>query len=893
MNSLPKLSPAENSFSKALREYNQSNFDQKSTEIASTRVFSLLKAIFCTPRDSKIALTSPLTDSNLKTAALHYLLKDAMFQGVPFPISLIGGFRAKNSGYVRTFGNGVTRAEEFLLQQRGNDFFRKSPNELFLCSFLVKSLKFQRVLKGEFNWTPIFEKDQIPDSFDERLEGFIQLIKDFKMNPKDPPFFDIGQIINPEIDLVDGNELMERFKKVRGTLQSLKLNPNFIFGGVVTFNDSKNQLAFILNPTGKAAQTLASKSMTFLSTAGYRPDIVASEHNLGFKIENYLDLFSIAPKKAVSEKVYTLELLQKLHKELQKEIENNLLDKSKAAQFYFSFFKNLHPHLGPESLALNDLKAIQVIGNAYENLLDQLRKPTQDYAALVVKIDLIFEEINIISRFNTSLDFEKQLKELAKTDTIPFTVTLHTSGMNVFSMLIPALHKALKGKKEPFTALIPESLYFEVGTCTSHLHKRMTATTYTNDFNPEKFDVVFMELHPNNVTKDYMCDLEVIKNIKKEKLAERKTALTVVLDTSTTLFYDKDVKDILLQYKKEIDDGKIAFVIVNSLEKLLQLSQSKYPGGIAAIYANDKHSPLSAIMTQYAKKEPLSREAQSFLKMFIFEEKWPLLYKEKLLENTNYFYKLAAERLTGFEGNSFEVIKKDSYKTPFLALHYQTFVKKILHQLKSKSLSYDETNLVKECTGKIISQYCGLLANLEGLFLARRMSFGFDHMNFLDCYTALRLSVGLEPEEILDKFIDLFTNLDQSLQVHPSQLKEYAEFIFAIALKEDYEDLLQEVIKKTPDSIEEIYQNSNDPTEIFTEFFNYLITTLDKKPNVTPHSSRGRGAPLRLGSSDPIRGRGRGRGENSATRGRGRGYDSPRGERGNSRSRPTRSFSRN
>ncbi len=148
--------------------------------------------------------------------------------------------------------------------------------------------------------------------------------------------------------------------------------------------------------------------------------------------------------------------------------------------------------------------------------------------------------------------------------------------------------------------------------------------------------------------------------------------------------------------------------------------------------------------------DPPSSEAQKFFYLF-FQSNASLIkeYLGLVNSNTDSLYKALAALTSST--CCIHLGKRDS-GVPMLGLHFTHMIDVLFRKLDRNSETY-QTHLINLTS---FMQYFLTAKSLDAhIPISLRISFGFASLNFTECATALRLTVGLENKEVLQNLANL------------------------------------------------------------------------------------------------------------------------------------------
>lgn len=740
--------------------------------------------------------------------AIHYLLKGAKYPllfDMPYQLPYLSYWRNIKPGYYRANGGGPINFYQECLKQKGFGFLFGMNKADFpvATTVITKSSSFRRLFKGEFNVVNVVNKRdlRVENNFDKQFEAALQFLKTYKTAPLESYFFDITHLISKEYLPLNASVIKQRLLTIYNHFQQEGLLFKGEFGGMINLGDGQHLSILLKNNTPYHKKCM--NAYTSYLTLGYNPDIVELERTLTkFHSLNLKQLIEFFPTVESSEALPVLDLFSAIEaiQELLEPLKELRNDTVRPYLFYFALINDcLEPMLSKITPLDTEDKDYNVkltmdqnlISDALNKILSLLSK-YRDFnplakefslEKLLTDVDLIFEEIILIMQLTldepAKASFIQTLQTLSQTCGFTPQVFTANSGMNIYSLFLQSLYKA--NNKNKLNALFFSNSYFELKLTLAAHNPRLINYTLCQradqTFAHELFDVIFLDIFPNDATQANAGVFPLERLLPPKSLDARKKPLTLAIDTTTHLFCDETTQNIIKTYQSQIQSGKLQIALLSSLEKFAMCGLDKYTGGALMLYSkNSQTDCLNEILTNYTQKEPLSDEASTFFNLFFMKNgSWIKEYIQRINANTNRLYDALVPRLQGWS-SSLQLANREK-EIPIISFHIQNLIAKYL---KNRHLTLKENNKFAEQLAIILRSYITILARNQSLPLSNRLSFGFSHSNLHEAVTALRLTVGLESEELLAKYATLFQTvsdeLDQSNKPLYSPLKNIMDF---------------------------------------------------------------------------------------------------------------------
>jgi len=755
-----------------------------------------------------MGMSSQLAE-DISLYALHYLAK-----GAKIPIlnsdnkshqSYLEFISDSNPKYFRSQGGSVVTLYMHLLKMGAYKFLfdRYGPETGISDSVqLVKSANFRHYLKMEYEYykvNGIAVHSEI--GTESEMAPRLEYVKTFKPHSDtEKSILDVSSLlIDSHNSPVSSSELQARIAQLK---QAIQENPHSLENVricafvklddeqtvLIQFNDAKLKLAKPIVEIDQLCKSQEEEIKEEKAHAGYFPDIVEVRRNIlhqGITCDDFLQVYPLKERVALEQPASSSQIVRetsyhevsfRLH-ELQDKIKECLRrdPDNRAKQFYLSLFSqfilsigsSIEPTEEPYLLALvkSSLQEIDEIVGRIEACSSMT-----DHARLLTEVDLLTEEVVYLLTILKPFD-EKTLEQHLNETGIQFQTKsankssyAFTSGMNGFSQVLGALSKQGKAESNKLKIACATTSYFEFRlNVLPHLNKAFVPMdTPIDPFSPivEDCDVFFMDLYPNEVT------LPSVERVNSEKVIEELLhnragkPLTVVIDTSTSLFSSSDIQQLVDRFIVEIDAGQLNLVVVNSLAKFSMCGLDKYTGGVVQTYNNaKKFEAFNEHMTKRQSQEKLSPEADRFFNLFFscapgLVEK----YLESVNTNTETLYQSLT---TGLQcgTTAMQLAEKKSERIPMISFQFDNVIK----HLESKMIP-DVQDQAKANLSILMQYYIYARAKALGLPMDTRTSFGFAHSNINECWIALRLTVGLETPEQLDLYKQLFLDVNAELE---------------------------------------------------------------------------------------------------------------------------------
>ncbi len=431
-------------------------------------------------------------------------------------------------------------------------------------------------------------------------------------------------------------------------------------------------------------------------------------------------------------------------------------------EFYQSIITNYLKGISRELLLSKEIQ------NPYVNLfiLASLRRVDglmnyMDKADRLVGVIGFFELV--IEEFNFIRSHLVRDGEVLETDEVLKKLVNHTSLQRCYlrpycsTGISDILSSLVSSYKDSLKVFLAEDSYYELRD-----NKYSNLNVSIGDISVEvkkTYDVLLFDILPNEVTRD-----KVTKHDYKEIIVRHlrgvtnEHPLTVIID-STTVFPSLQNIDFISDSDigLAIKEGKICVVQASSLAKFAQFGMDSCSGGLLRVINNDSgiFKIFNANLENKVKDNPLSDEAtRNFYFIFHYCNQSLLEYENIIKRNTEYLYQ--GLRKLGFQDtrDSMFYLQERHSEIPMIGIQFLA-----VDDMRTNNPSCD----VKANLSCLVHFYFVYYCQKDGLNPTSRYSWGFNGVSINDCYTALRITVGLESNEVLDKYAKHLSNIRDEL----------------------------------------------------------------------------------------------------------------------------------
>lgn len=821
---------------------------------------------------------------DLSVFLLHYLVKGAK---IPLlngdrksNLSYLEFLTDSNPKYFRSQGGSIVSMYMQLLKTGRYKFLFNEYGDQFKIRDSIQPIKnnqFRHYLEMMYDYQSLNPATDQQFAEEENQLGFI---RNFKPSSKEPAFFDVSHLLSTPNVPVDPKTLSLQISKLKNAIRDNQNDLSNVKIGAcakledgqtifILFNDHKLQGSKSFEDVSKEILDDEEEIKENKAHSGYFPDIIEIRRSIlnnDLKAQDLIELYPFAElsprsqentlseasnlntlplihEDSVSnsvkpEKVEYGEVKQRFEQTVSRLSVMSKKSESEACRFYSQLFSKFITTIANKTQQLqeanllneNSLVLINATLNEIDGILSAIAMDSSDsdYLQFLSEIDLLTEEIVLLLAIVKP--FDQPLYEILNAGGINFTSDkakkssyVYSSGMNGFSQVLRGLRT--QGGKEKLKVGYASTNYFEFRLEVLPRLKRVfnIADNAENPFSPinNDCDVFFLDIYPNEVTLPSVARVDSQKVVQDLLKARNGKPLTVVIDTSTSFFCGSEIQDLVDNFKQQIENGLLNIVVVNSLAKFSMAGLDKYTGGVVQTYNNPKvFKSFNDILIQQQSREKLSPEAERFFSLFfaighddIHE------YLDLINRNTQRLYERLAPKLQTPDA-LIRLAERESDKIPMLSFQFD----KIANQLCNNQ-DNDVKNKVKANISTLLQYYIYALAKSEGLPLDVRVSFGFAHSNLNECWIALRLTVGIENDEILKKYENLFLKVNE-------ELKKVVDDPLFLKLIQEKEGFYYEQFKKV-DARKKILNSISSKQSDLSAFLNSVDNViLNKKQKI-------------------------------------------------------------
>jgi hypothetical protein len=264
-------------------------------------------------------------------------------------------------------------------------------------------------------------------------------------------------------------------------------------------------------------------------------------------------------------------------------------------------------------------------------------------------------------------------------------------------------------------------------------------------------DIIFAELHPNNVVESKQSAHNLNLLLDKMYQADWCTKQrSLVIDITLNALNDREVTQILDRSSPLVKSGWLNIILIQSLTEFSQLGFDKRSAGLIAVINNRKHWALvNQKLEKLGQAEHIDNSTLNFFSYFANLEALLKGYIEQINRNVRFVYTNTLQQL-----NQLEVSKRSRFQITMSSDPKACYVAINMHGLLSEleqdfALKLEE---IEKFAADVISKLVHPLCELFKLPLTERTSIGLPLTSVSIVFDSLRLTIGLEPDTQLYQY---------------------------------------------------------------------------------------------------------------------------------------------
>jgi hypothetical protein len=649
-----------------------------------------------------------------------------------------------------------------------NKFFEIKFQDLIL---FCKNNKKVTLSKKDFIFIEIF-RDEILTK--KTINSFLEE-KIKKLDPK----FTLNDIIKP----VNEKSPIPRF------LFTIKVSNEIDCLLICGFKWNNNKKSFCCM---KLEELFGSEALEFIGKMGAVPDRMAIHNFLTFDLDQALSILKLSTfddnKTAINVRPDRFKLW---HKQMEKlsglEIPDSGIEIYRKAILRWNscfFEQHNNNHLSEITSSLLCSQVLPFLGK--EKGITHWVKAYQNVCEIVMFslqycLDL-YSKVNFESNFLKALDLGNEFDEIYK------SVRLFPYGMSalfhIFQNILD-LNNNNNNNNTKLKLVWVSQNYFEIGQAAEKIKKDCIAVEkvdYLDDIK-ELPDILIVDFHPNNVKREEVFQNNVADWLQNQLDANSSKRIRMILDVTLNHLSDPEIKNTLQKLSPFVKEKRLEIFCIQSLAKFMQLGADNFSGGVCLYLGQPNTFKISSkFQLEQSPKSTFFGILIDLFKDIISD------YLKLVRKNTEIMYYKLTRHFSNISKQVWiEDNKKKEDKNPFCAakislnaddgaVHVAISFKPLYSLLNIKTNDpKDEKSIIKikEKYTENLKEKILELANQLKLPLAGRQSIGFSLSNMSHVDDAIRFSIGIENQELMEKYANLISDviyiLSSSIAKNPNQ----------------------------------------------------------------------------------------------------------------------------
>ncbi len=372
------------------------------------------------------------------------------------------------------------------------------------------------------------------------------------------------------------------------------------------------------------------------------------------------------------------------------------------------------------------------------------------------KVESFYQQIQNIhhfARFAFDWNYDDTSMDTALTGMLPESsiapqmtqVSPHGLGM------IDHIANSLPQETQDSTALLHGS-YYE----TPHLFNGAETKDSVEDPSLREKKLIVMEPHPNNAASSQIQPHDPVKLIKN-LFTNSQGPYTVIMDVTLNHLRDAEIEATLNEAKQYIQSGKLNLILLQSGTKFFQNGMDLVNIGTAIIF-NDGRNWMNFNHKMQQSPVKVPKDDQLYIANMLVKNKETLKqYLDKIKSNTASLRNKISSQMTA--QSAFEVVPNSDKNTVYISFQpNDAYVRKELSIPLTTQVTVEKRAEVNQ---EIYFKH--LLPAFKHLPSVDRSSFGFNITNFGECFNTVRITPGIENEELLASYSDTIVALGNKL----------------------------------------------------------------------------------------------------------------------------------
>lgn len=370
----------------------------------------------------------------------------------------------------------------------------------------------------------------------------------------------------------------------------------------------------------------------------------------------------------------------------------------------------------------------------------------------------------------------------------------HSYGMSTFFDIFYQINQRDEFFNKKISIACISQNYFEILSLMESLEGKEHVSLQTKESLKDVQDtpdILIADIHPNNASKNKLHQNDITGWIQNRLKISPDKKMILILDVTLNHLQDEIIQTMMTLLKPYIESGQLEFFGMQSLAKLIQFGADNFSGGLGFYLGTQ------ANLVNFANIQ--SQKAKFFVLLFQYFQNITGRYFKQVRHNADWIYKKLAEcfedvaevvtyKKVDVTDDEEHTIKKEfsaaqvtlnvDEGTVYVAIGFEPFF-----ELIGKSDEDEKEDMVGEFIKLLLD-----MASFRGLPITGRQSFGFSLSNMSSAARAIRFSIGVENEVLLNKYIALLEDFNHALSRYAVNKRD----VFSI---EEFKEAVEEIYK--------------------------------------------------------------------------------------------------
>lgn len=309
-----------------------------------------------------------------------------------------------------------------------------------------------------------------------------------------------------------------------------------------------------------------------------------------------------------------------------------------------------------------------------------------------------------------------------------------------------------------FTIAVTNQSYFEWLHNVERLNKEKNSVSlvyHLRDINQD-FDVIFVEIHPNNMVEGKLFSHDIfglLENIETALQHNKNKKITLVIDATLNALDDNDIQSVLKHSSYLIDSGCLNLIFVQSLTKFFQLGLDQRSAGMIAVINNNKNDwiEVNKRLNNLSKLENVDQSTLVFFSHFAKHIDLIGKYIQAVNGNVRFVYEAVMKKFNNLEvfRKLFQISINPDPQSCCVVLNMNALLAEV-----DSGFNFG-INEIEKFSKDLINHLIIPLCNLFELPITQRMSIGFPLSSLGSVFASIRVTIGLEPYEQLMQYAEV------------------------------------------------------------------------------------------------------------------------------------------